>query len=93
MRPGSLSEQFNVCGNPACKCKNPQKPERHGPYHQLSYTFKGRSRTEFIKEDMVEITRQQLDNYKTFKRLTTEWVELSVELAKLKKRENDGKKK
>ena len=93
MRPGSLSVQYNVCGNPACKCKHPQNPEKHGPYNQLSYTFKGKSRTEFVKQDMVAQTKRQLENYKTFKRLTAQWVELSVELAKLRKKENEGEKK
>ena len=28
MRPGSLSTQFNVCGNPTCRCKDPENPEK-----------------------------------------------------------------
>jgi hypothetical protein len=38
MRPGALSEQYNVCGKPNCRCKDPRKPQKHGPYYQLSYT-------------------------------------------------------
>lgn len=34
--PGSLSKQYNVCGNPTCRCKDPKHPRRHGPYWQLS---------------------------------------------------------
>ena len=33
--PGSISEQWNVCGTPGCKCKDPANPEKHGPYYQL----------------------------------------------------------
>ena len=40
MRPGSLSKQYNVCGTPNCKCKDKEKPQKHGPYYQLSYTHK-----------------------------------------------------
>ena len=29
--PGCISRQFNVCGNPGCRCKNPRNPKRHGP--------------------------------------------------------------
>jgi len=36
MRPGSLSRQYNVCGKPNCRCKDPQNPQRHGPCYQLS---------------------------------------------------------
>lgn len=35
MRPGSLSEQYNVCGKPNCRCKDPKNPQRHEPYYQL----------------------------------------------------------
>ena len=35
MLPGSISEQWNVCGKPDCRCKDPKKPRKHGPYYQL----------------------------------------------------------
>lgn len=87
MRPGSLSRQYNVCGNPTCQCKNPQKTKRHGPYYQISYSHKGKSRTEFVKKEMVGQVRKQLKNYHTFRRLTREWVELSLEIARLRREE------
>src|SRR6266404_7127554 len=31
MRPGSLSRQYNVCGKPGCRCKDPKHPRRHVP--------------------------------------------------------------
>ncbi len=31
LRPGTLSEQYNVCGNPKCRCKA-DPPRKHGPY-------------------------------------------------------------
>ena len=90
MRPGSLSKQYNVCGNPACRCKDPDNPKKHGPYHQLSYTHKGRSKSEFVKkEDLAEV-KNQVKNYQQFKKLTGEWIDLSVELAKLRKLEKKG---
>ncbi len=90
MRPGSLSKQYNVCGNPACRCKAPDNPKKHGPYHQLSYTHKGRSKSEFVKkEDLAEV-KKQIKNYQQFKKLTGEWVDLSIELAKLRKLKKKG---
>jgi hypothetical protein len=86
MRPGSISEQYNVCGNPSCKCKDPEEPKKHGPYYQLSYTHQGRSTTEFVKKDDVPVIKQQVENYRTFRRLTKEWVDLSVKIARQKKR-------
>jgi hypothetical protein len=85
MRPGSLSMQYNVCGNPTCRCKHPEKPVKHGPYYQISYTRKGRSTSEFVKTEKVLDFKQQLKNYQTFKKLIDEWVELSLLIAKLKK--------
>lgn len=81
MRPGSLSEQYNVCGTPGCRCKDPRKPQRHGPYYHLNYTWRGKARTEFVKAEAAEGVREQLKNYKKFRALCAEWVERSLELA------------
>ena len=87
MRPGALSEQYNVCGKQNCRCKDPRRPQRHGPYYQLSYTHQGRSTTEFVKRDMLDVVRQQIANYATFRKLTDEWVELSIQIAKLQRKQ------
>jgi hypothetical protein len=82
MRPGALSEQYNVCGKPGCRCKDPRNPKKHGPYYQLSYTHLGKSTTEFVKRENLEEVQRQLSNYTRFKKLTEQWVELSVLIAK-----------
>ncbi len=87
MRPGSISEQYNVCGNPTCRCKDPKEPKKHGPYYQLSYSHQGKSTSEFVRKEAVSEVREQLDNYRTFKRLSKEWVDLSVKIARLRKKE------
>ena len=86
MRPGSLSEQYNICGNPTCRCKDQKNPRKHGPYYQLSYTHKGKSTTEFVKMDRVAEVSRELENYREFKSLMEEWVELSVKIAKARKK-------
>jgi len=85
MKPGSLSEQYNVCGTPGCRCKDPRKPRRHGPYYHLNYTWRGRARTEFVKAEDVAGVRVLIENYKRFRALTTEWVDLSLEIARRRK--------
>ena len=82
MRPGSISEQFNVCGNPNCHCKDKDSPIKHGPYYQLSYSFKGRSTTEFIKPEKLAETTAQISEFKNFKSLSAELTELSIMVAK-----------
>jgi len=85
LRPGSLSTQYNVCGNPNCRCKHPDTPVKHGPYYQISYTRKGRSKTEFVKLGDVKEVRLQLKNYQLLKQLADEWVELSLNIAHLRR--------
>lgn len=84
MRPGSISKQYNVCGMPGCKCKDPENPRKHGPYYNLSYTVKGKGGTKFIREDFVKKIIQETKEYKKFKQLMDEWIRLSIELSNLK---------
>jgi hypothetical protein len=84
MRPGSLNEQLTVCGRSNCRCMDPKKPKKHGPYYQLSYVHQGKSTSQFIQKELVGAVREQLKNYKTFKALTAEWVDLTLAIAKEK---------
>ncbi len=86
MRPGILTKQYNVCGTKNCKCKDPKNPKKHGPYYQLSYCHQGKSTSEFVKKDRVSTVKQELKNYKRFKKLTAKWIELSVKIAKARKK-------
>ena len=83
LRPGNLSRQYNVCGNPDCRCKA-TPPKKHGPYYQISFTWHGKSRTQFVrKEDLPEV-RKQLQNYKRLRELVDTWIGLGMELSRLK---------
>ena len=72
MRPGSLS----------CQYKDPAN--QNGAYYQLSYTRDMKSRSEYVARDAVDDVRRQLENYKRFKELTSEWVDLCIEHSRLK---------
>ena len=84
MRPGSLNKQLTVCGRSGCKCQDLTNPRKHGPYYQLSYVHQGKSTTQFIPKELVKTVEQELKNYKAFKSLTTEWVDLALAIAKEK---------
>ena len=84
MRPGSLSLQYNVCGNPTCRCKHKDDPKKHGPYYQLSYVHKGKSSSQFIRKEFLAETKKQIVNYQRFKKLSEEWIELALTHAKIK---------
>jgi hypothetical protein len=84
MRPGSLSRQYNVCGKPGCRCKDPEKPQRHGPYYQLSWVHRGKSTSQFIRPGFVDQVKAELATYRTFRKLTAQWVGLALQAAQLR---------
>lgn len=83
LRPGHLSEQYNVCGNPHCRCKA-DPPQKHGPYSQLGCTRKGRSTTRFIRKPDVSTIRTQLRSHKQLQTLVDQWVDAAIEICDLK---------
>ena len=83
LRPGALSQQYNVCGNPSCRCKA-DPPIKHGPYYQISFTLKGRSTSQFVRQEDVALVRRQLANYHRLRELIDEWIALAFQLSKLR---------
>lgn len=90
LRPGGLSEQYNVCGTSGCRCKA-SPPEKHGPYHQLSWSRKRKSTTRFIRTTELRAVRVQLRNYQRLQQLVDEWVDASIELCEIKRSEARSK--
>ena len=82
LRPGALSQQYNVCGNPRCRCKA-DPPQKHGPYYQLSYTFRGKSHSDFVRREDLPRVQEHMRNYETLRALIDEWIALSLDLARL----------
>ena len=72
MRPGTLTVQYR---NPA---------ERKTPFHQLSYTHKGRSRSEYVRPESLRAVEKEVDTYKKFRRLVEEITDLSLEASRLR---------
>lgn len=69
MRPGSLSVQSRSWG---------------GEYCHLSYTHRGKGHTEYVRRKQHKTVERQIANYRKFRKLTREWVDLGIELCKLK---------
>jgi len=82
VHPGRITRQYNVCGTPGCRCKDPEHPRKHGPYHNLSYTFRGQSRTLFVRRECVAEMQRRTERYVQLKKLFDELVEASVGLAR-----------
>jgi len=79
MHPGSVSQQFQVCGNPSCKCMKPEKPEKHGPYYKLAYVYRGKPVCRFVRAACVDDVKIRLAVYKQFRSLMDRWVKLSIQ--------------
>ena len=76
MRPGSLSIQSRSWG---------------GEYGQLSYTHRGKGHTEYVRKKQRKAVERQIANYRQFRELTREWVDLAIELCKLKSQREEGR--
>lgn len=84
MHPGSVSRQYQVCGNPACRCMHPKRPRRHGPYYKLAYVHRGKPVCRFVRADCVKAVQVRLASYKRFRALMDRWIDASIKLGVLK---------
>jgi len=72
MRPGSLTYQY-------------QRPkEKKGGFYQISYTYRMKSKTEYVKAEFVQDLKRQIATFKRFKKLTQQWIDLAIQLSQMK---------
>ncbi|MDD3953647.1 MAG: hypothetical protein PHY82_07020 [Lentisphaeria bacterium] len=71
MRPGTLGVQY----------RDPKK--KAGPFHQLSYTYQMKSRTEYVRPAFLPKIEVEIENFKRFKMLTQKWIDLALTLSRL----------
>jgi hypothetical protein len=82
LHPGSLSSQYHVCGKPGCKCTDPQNPRPHGPYSKLTYVYHGKFTCRFVRADCVREVTSLVAAFKTFRKLTDQWIGLAIQRAR-----------
>ena len=74
VRPGSLTRQY-------------KDPTNHtGAYYQVSYTYRMKSRTAYVRASFVKEVRQQIRDYRKLKTLIERWVALGIEHSQLSMR-------
>jgi len=72
MRPGTLSIQY-------------RKPnEKEVPFSQISYTRKGKSRSEYVRPENLPPVKREIKVYKRFKSIIDEMIELSIQASRLR---------
>lgn len=72
MRPGTLGVQY----------RNPT--ERKTPFHQISYTRKGRSRSEYVRPENLHRVRREIEAYKRFKAIFNELLDRSIQASRIR---------
>jgi len=71
VRPGSLTRQY----------KDPKN--KRGAYHQISYTHRMQSKTEYVRSGSLAQARRHIRDYNKLKRLIERWVALGIEYSRL----------
>lgn len=61
---GSLRQHAGRCGNPACRCHDPEHPVLHGPYQYLSHRYQNRTQTILLTKSKLPHAQAWTANYK-----------------------------
>jgi len=72
MRPGSITVQYR------------NRAEKRGPFHQLSYTHRMRSRSESVRPEALGALRRETQTFRRFRKLIDQWVDLALKASKLR---------
>ena len=72
MRPGTLGVQYR---HPA---------EKKGAFHQISYTRKGRSRSEYVRPANLPALRREIAAYRRFNSLVDRLLDLSIQASRIR---------
>jgi hypothetical protein len=76
MRRGSLVARYRKCGKARCCCAN-EHHAGHGPSLSLTWQDEGKTRTKIIPVEAAERTKAQIAEFRRFRRLCRELVEVS----------------
>jgi hypothetical protein len=72
MRPGSITRQYRL------------PKERKRPFYQLSYTYRMRSHTEYVRPENLPTLRRETNAFRKFRKLAERLVSLSLQASKLR---------
>ena len=72
MRPGSLTHQYR------------RPKEKKGGFYQISYTYRMKSKTEYVKAEFVQDLKTQIATFKRFKKLMQQWIDLAIQHSQMK---------
>jgi hypothetical protein len=68
-----------------------QRRSRGEEYWQLSYSHAGKGHTAYVRPADVARVRRELKNYRKFRELTSRWIALEIEYARLRREGGSNK--
>ena len=84
MRQGTLIPRYRKCGKPTCHCAKDGSPG-HGPSWSLTKDVNGKTVTKIIpKGPAVEWTQEQIGEFKRYRMLSRELVEVNEKICDAK---------
>jgi hypothetical protein len=72
---GSLQELYTSCGNPNCRCADPER--RHGPYWQLTWKEQGKTVTRRLSAEDAVLYGEWIANRRQLEALLDQMRDLS----------------
>lgn len=82
MRRGSLVVRYRKCGKSNCYCADAHSAG-HGPSFSLTWQENGKTRTKAVPAQATELTKHQIAEYRRFRRLCAELVQVSERLCEV----------
>ena len=83
-RPGLISVNYRKCGKKNCVCTQPGH-RGHGPQYLWNTTQGGKSRAQNLRlGPELNKARMEVENYKTFQRLSREIIEANERICRLR---------
>lgn len=79
--PGTLSTRYLRCGNPRCRCRDPDRDQRHGPYCYWTRKVAGKTASKLLSPEQAERYRPWIENGKRLRALVRELETLSIRAA------------
>ena len=90
MRPGSLVERYRKCGKPNCHCAK-RGAQGHGPDWILTREVNGKTVTQAVPGgSAVQRTRSQIEEYRRFRELIRELIQVNERICNLGLRQPDA---
>lgn len=75
---GTLTERWTSCGKPNCRCTG-DPPQRHGPYHQLTWKERGKTVTRRLSAKQAHLYQEWVTHRRELEALLGQMRDISWE--------------